>query len=497
MGLGVVAMSGADPGSLSSRYPASASCLVAVKAAPSSSRVRPTLRYLHGVGMSLRRTIGTTAAIAVALAGNVVTAMPALAAEGSSTLRAGCTYAADDAYLSASGLDPLSYDGAHNDGAVVPLDQSLEVRSATSGRDDCGVDLEHGTSLLVGSGSTGLTAGSPVRLVATIHLKSSQITNTITDDFSTFALADVAGRFDIVDPDSQVCVGEYCSFGRFMSFDARSTRDEYAGADRAEASYSYEYESDLVTEVEDFGDTNLPAIDVQVPFTALVGSTLNVQGRLSELATSSVNASAVADVATGDYGFDLDISPAVGYTGLALELGASEGGPQDTTPPTLTLPDDITAVATSADGAVVEYVVSAVDETDADPSVSCSPESGSSFQIGTSPVDCTAVDSSGNVATGSFNVTVSPPAVATPAQQINTLIGVVDSYGLEPGQTRALRAKLETALNALTTGETTVATNALEAFVRHAQAQSGTKLTADQSTELVNAARAIQDGLHP
>jgi hypothetical protein len=386
--------------------------------------------------MSLRRTIGTTAAIAVALAGTVVvtTAMPALAAEGTTTLQAGCTNAGNNnAYLSASGLDTLSYDGTHNDGTVIPLYQSFEARSTTSGDDGCGVVLEHGTSLLVGSGSTGLTAGSPVRLVATIHLKSSQITNTLLDDFSTSALADVAGRYDIVDPDSQVCVGEYCSFGRFMSFSARSTRDEYAGAVRAEASYSYEYESDLVTQVEDYGDTNLPTIDVQVLFTALVGSTLNVQGRLSELASSSVNASAVADVATGDYGFDLDISPAVGYTGLALELGASEGGPQDTTAPTLTLPDDITAVATSADGAAVEYVASAVDETDADPSVRCSPESGSSFPIGTSPVVCTAVDDSGNLAEGTFNVTVSPPAVATPAQQITALIEVVDGYGLEPG----------------------------------------------------------------
>ncbi len=446
--------------------------------------------------MSLRRTIGTSAAIAVALAGNVVTtAMPALAAEGSSTLQAGCTNAPDDAYLSASGLDTLSYDGAHNDGTVVPLNQSFEVRSTTSGRDDCGVTLEHGTSLRVGSGSTGLTAGSSVQLVATIHLTSSQITNTVTGDFSTFALADVAGRYDIVDPDSQVCEGEYCTFQRFMSFDARSTRNEYAGASNAEASYSSEYESDLMSRVEDYGDTNLPTIDVQVPFTALVGSTLRVGARLSELATSSANASAVADVATDGYGFDLDISPGVGYTGLALELGASVEGPQDKTPPVLTLPDDITTTATSADGAVVQYVVSAVDETDADPSVSCSPESGSSFPIGTSPVNCTAVDSSGNVATETFNVTVSPPAVATPAQQITTLIGVVDGYGLEPGQTRALRAKPETALNALTTGETAVAINALEAFVHHANAQSGNKLTVEQTTELVNGARAIQDVL--
>jgi hypothetical protein len=46
---------------------------------------------------------------------------------------------------------------------------------------------------------------------------------------------------------------------------------------------------------------------------------------------------------------------------------------------------------------------------DPDPVVACQPASGSSFAIGTTTVTCTATDDEGNVATGSFRVTIEPP----------------------------------------------------------------------------------------
>jgi hypothetical protein len=83
--------------------------------------------------------------------------------------------------------------------------------------------------------------------------------------------------------------------------------------------------------------------------------------------------------------------------------------PPDVTPPTLTLPDELTVEAPDASGTNVPYSVSAGDERDPNPTVTCAPTSGSFFPVGTTIVDCQATDASGNVATGSFLVHVYPP----------------------------------------------------------------------------------------
>ena len=95
--------------------------------------------------------------------------------------------------------------------------------------------------------------------------------------------------------------------------------------------------------------------------------------------------------------------------------------PADQTAPTLTLPGApeprITAEATSPAGALVTYEVTATDDADGDVAVVCTPGSGTTFAIGTTPVTCTASDSSGNEATGSFDVVVADttaPAVTVP-----------------------------------------------------------------------------------
>jgi hypothetical protein len=78
----------------------------------------------------------------------------------------------------------------------------------------------------------------------------------------------------------------------------------------------------------------------------------------------------------------------------------------DTTAPTLTLPSDITASATSAAGAAVSYSVGATDAVNGTVPVTCEPTSGSGFPVGESTVNCSSVDAAGNVASGSFTVTV-------------------------------------------------------------------------------------------
>lgn len=82
--------------------------------------------------------------------------------------------------------------------------------------------------------------------------------------------------------------------------------------------------------------------------------------------------------------------------------------PVDTTPPVLTVPADLTVQAMDDTGAVVFYVVTALDDVDPSPTVSCVPPSLSTFPIGTTTVECVATDNTGKSASASFVVTVVP-----------------------------------------------------------------------------------------
>ncbi len=77
----------------------------------------------------------------------------------------------------------------------------------------------------------------------------------------------------------------------------------------------------------------------------------------------------------------------------------------DTTAPALNLAD-IIAEATSPDGAAVTFSPTATDLVDGSVAVTCAPTSGSIFALGDTTVDCSATDTAGNTAIGSFTVTV-------------------------------------------------------------------------------------------
>lgn len=68
--------------------------------------------------------------------------------------------------------------------------------------------------------------------------------------------------------------------------------------------------------------------------------------------------------------------------------------------PVLTLPNTITAEATSPAGAAVTYVATATDP------IVCTPLSGSAFPIGTTAVHCSATNSAGHTTSGTFGVRV-------------------------------------------------------------------------------------------
>ncbi|NMO18764.1 HYR domain-containing protein [Pyxidicoccus fallax] len=94
---------------------------------------------------------------------------------------------------------------------------------------------------------------------------------------------------------------------------------------------------------------------------------------------------------------------------------------QDTTPPTLTCPLDFSVDATSTTGATVSYPPMTTSDAVSDVKVSASPESGSHFDVGITPVRVSATDDAGNTASCGFEVTVSmPPApeITCPADAV-------------------------------------------------------------------------------
>jgi uncharacterized repeat protein (TIGR01451 family) len=100
----------------------------------------------------------------------------------------------------------------------------------------------------------------------------------------------------------------------------------------------------------------------------------------------------------------------------------------DPIPPEITCPTNINQSADSGQcSAVVSYMVTATDNFGT-PTVVCTPPSGSTFPVGTTTVNCTATDATGNSASCSFTVTVNdtqPPSITCPPTQMGSS-GVVN-----------------------------------------------------------------------
>jgi hypothetical protein len=161
----------------------------------------------------------------------------------------------------------------------------------------------------------------------------------------------------------------------------------------------------------------------------------------------------------------------------------------DTTAPALAVPADIVVDATSPQGAVVSFVVSAGDIADSNPTVNCSKSSGSMFAIGSTIVQCTATDASSNSTQRSFNVTVNGAATQTA-----NLIGLVQGFNLAQGISNSLDSKLQNildAFNATNAGNRADACNQLAAFINSVAAQSGHQLTVAQANLLISKATQI------
>jgi len=145
--------------------------------------------------------------------------------------------------------------------------------------------------------------------------------------------------------------------------------------------------------------------------------------------------------------------------------------------------------ATSPQGAPVSYTVTATDPDNAasDLKISCSPASGSIFPIGTTTVNCTATDPSGNSSSGSFQVVVKGAAA-----QVKDLITTVNGDHFTSSLQTALDNKLNDVLTAINAGQTTTSCSELTDFIGFVQSHTGKGITTSQATQLVAAAKQVQ-----
>ena len=85
----------------------------------------------------------------------------------------------------------------------------------------------------------------------------------------------------------------------------------------------------------------------------------------------------------------------------------------DSVAPELSVPAAVAVQAATSGGAAVSYKTSAGDNVDPEPTVSCTPASGSVLAVGTTSVSCTATDAAGHSTTKAFDALVVAPSPAT------------------------------------------------------------------------------------
>jgi hypothetical protein len=128
-------------------------------------------------------------------------------------------------------------------------------------------------------------------------------------------------------------------------------------------------------------------------------------------------------------GATLSVRLALGSHPITLTVDDGRGGRssnevtvvvRDATAPLLSgVPTDMTLEATGPAGAIASWTApTATDAVDGAVAVICAPASGSTFPLGTTPVDCSATDAHGNTGSNTFSVIVhdtAPPLLTVPA----------------------------------------------------------------------------------
>jgi hypothetical protein len=221
-----------------------------------------------------------------------------------------------------------------------------------------------------------------------------------------------------------------------------------------------------------------------------------------------------------------DVAGNTGNASFTVTVNAPSPPPEeDTTPPVLTVPEDIVAEANSTAGAEVNYSVTAEDNVDGEATLeednsvrqddvggnimmSCDPPSGSLFPIGDTEIQCSATDEAGNEGTESFTVTVNPltptPIPPTAKQIIDRLISAIENLD-DDNVPQSLKANLTSVLkhvsNILTDDNPSNDESACGRFdsfinqVNAAESHDDDMLTAEQADDLRTQAEEIRDVL--
>ena len=158
----------------------------------------------------------------------------------------------------------------------------------------------------------------------------------------------------------------------------------------------------------------------------------------------------------------------------------------DTTPPTLTVPDDFAVNAVSPAGAPVSFTVAATDLVGGTVTSSCTPASGDTLEIGDTTVTCAAVDRAGNRGTAAFTVHVKGAA-----EQVDDTRAAIASLDVRAALAARLDGQLADVGKQLAAGRLSAACGGIVEFRTTVSQQAGKGLTTDQAAALDTAAARI------
>ena len=320
--------------------------------------------------------------------------------------------------------DPI-LPGIADSSGVATVDFENDI--AGTGFDEDGVDPNPVIACSPASGSTFSIGPTPVSCTVTDSSgnSSSEAMFTVTVDDVTDPVVTVSA---IVTPDadgSGVAIVTYTAIASDNDplFDPNSVACSPASG----SAFSIGSTPVSCTATDPSGNSfeNMFTVTIQDNIGPMISDPPDIDAFLDASGTATVTYAAPA-VTDNDPDFPPTTASCSPASGSAFSLGETivtctatdpSGNPSqvtftitvgDNTDPMVTVPADITANADEFGEAVVTYTASA---TDNDPdfsqtTASCSPPSGSTFSIGSTPVTCTATDPTGNTGSESFTVTV-------------------------------------------------------------------------------------------
>lgn len=310
----------------------------------------------------------------------------------------------------------VTYTTSTNDGSPVLCDPaSGDLFPLGQTRVDCSASNLNGTSV----GSFTVTVNDTVPPVLTLPADFTASAGNATQLDVTFT----ATAVDLVSGPVPVI----CNPASGATFPVGTTTVQCTAADQAANSVS--------------GSFHVTVTSTAVPPTLTLPANFSVEATgpngavATYTATADQNATVVCSPISGSVfalGANTVICTATNVGGISSS-GSFVITVVDTTPPTLSLPANITKDATGPSGATVTFTATASDLVDGSVPVTCTPASGSTFPLGTTTVQCSSTDAHTNTAHGSFTITVvrTPPVLTLPADivaEATSASGAVVAY---------------------------------------------------------------------